>query len=407
MNAPPKEFPQMRVTTPVPDMGSGPIPVWPYIDADFFEQEREKIFKKTWLEVARIEELAAAGDYRVIELPILGTSIILVRGKDDAIRAFHNICTHRGNSVNLQTQGNTRTFVCGYHGWTYNLDGSLRNLPGEEYFSGVDKCDMGLLPLACDVWNGFVFINYQPEPEVGLKQYLRGLDEDMAGYPFEELSHIARYRARVKVNWKAFTDAFREGYHVAMVHGGSLPDAMNSPSNPQGVPNSARVHGSHYSMSTWANPDHQPTPSEALAWKLGLSFSPGETADRPGINPSNDETWWFDMNMAFPNFFAALGPGWVFTYNFWPVSVDETDWIMNIYQAKAENHGQLIAQEHTKAMLRDLLYEDLSTLESTQRGMSSGLMKYLHISDTLELSVRHQQWVVQQWVNGQGDPGQS
>ncbi len=407
MNTPSQELPQMRVTTPVPDMGSGPIPVEPYISPEFFEQEREKIFKRAWLQVLRVEEIPLAGDYQLIDLPVLNTAVIVVRGQDNQVRAFHNICTHRGNSVTLQEKGNARTFVCGYHGWVFNLDGSLRARPGEEYFSDdTGKCDLGLLPLACDVWNGFVFINYQPEPAVGLPDFLGEIGRDMEGFPFGELSHIARYRARVKVNWKAFTDAFREGYHVAMVHGQSIPDSMNSPTNPQGVPVSARLFGSHYSMSTWANPEHQPTPSEALAWKLGMTFSPGEQLDLGGVNPSGDDIWWFDMNMVFPNFFAALGPGWVFTYHFWPRSVDETDWTMNIYQMEAEDYGQRIAQEHTKVLLRDLLYEDLSTLESTQKGMSSGVLKQLHISDGLELAVRQQQWVVQQWVNGDGDPGQ-
>lgn len=405
MNKPNQQLPQMRVPTPIPDMGTGPIPVEPYISEEFFEKEREKIFKRAWLEVLRVEEIPQVGDYLLIELPILNTTVIVVRGKDDQVRAFHNICTHRGNTVALES-GNTRNFVCSYHGWVYGLDGELLDRPGEAYFEHSQKCDLGLKKLACDVWNGFIFINYQPEPEVGLVEFLGQMGRDMQAFPFDDLSHIARYQARVKVNWKAFTDAFREGYHVAMVHGGSIPDSMNSPANPQGVPVSSRLYGSHYSMSTWANPEHKPTPSEALAWKMGMTFSPGEQLEMGGVNPSGDEIWWFDMNMVFPNFYAAMGPGWVFTYHFWPRSVDETDWIMNIYQMDAKDYGELIAQEHTKVLLRDLLYEDLSTLESTQRGMASGVLTELNISNSMELSVRQQQWVVQQWVNGDGDPGQ-
>lgn len=398
----PQTLARMRISGSPLDMGSGPPPVEPYISAEQFEAEREQLFKRVWLEVARDEELPEIGDYLVLELEILQTSVILVRGRDRQVRAFHNICTHRGNTVTLETSGNTGGFICGYHGWTYDLDGSLKALPGEEYFSGARKCDLGLPSLACDVWNGFIYINYDPAPEQTLREYLGSLADDMEGYPFARFQHIAQYNATVKVNWKAFTDAFREGYHVGTVHGGSLPDAMNSPDNPFGVPLSARIHGVHFSLTNGANPNHKPTPSEALAWQFGMSFSPGELLDLQGINPDGHALWWFDMNMNFPNFWMALGPGWYFTYNFWPIAVDETRWTRNIYQLAARDFGERIAQEHTKCLLRDLLYEDLSTLENTQKALASGVLKGLTISDHMEISVRQQHWAVARYLSGAG-----
>ena len=396
----PTALPRMRITTGTPPMGSGPIPASLYTDAAQFEREREGLFRGVWLELAREELLPSPGDYLVVPLEILNTEVILVRGRDGTVRAFHNVCTHRGNQVTRDGAGNTRNFVCGYHGWTFDTEGNLKSLPGEAYFPDAKRAQLGLQALACDIWNGFIYVNSDPQPAKSLRAYLGTLADDMEGYPFASCQHIARYDATVKVNWKAFTDAFREGYHVAMVHGQSIPDSMNSPVNPQGMPNSCRFHGPHFAMSTWGNPAHKPTPSEALAWQYGMTFTPGEQLPWRGINPSGDDIWWFDMNMTFPNFWVALGPGWYFTYNFWPVAVDRTRWTMNIYQMKAADIAQRIAQEHTKCMLRDLLYEDLSTLESTQRGMASGVIQALQISDDLEISIRHQHWAVEQVLEG-------
>ncbi|MBL4621075.1 MAG: hypothetical protein JKY89_01630, partial [Immundisolibacteraceae bacterium] len=98
-----------------------------------------------------------------------------------------------------------------------------------------------------------------------------------------------------------------------------------------------------------------------------------------------------------PNFFCDVGPGWYFTYNFWPISENETRWVMDIYQSKAENAGALLAQEHTKVLLRDAVLEDFSTLEDTQQMMESGALKSIMVSD-LEIAVRHQMWTINEWL---------
>ena len=386
------------ITTQMPDMGTAPLPVEPYISAAFFEREREKIFRRAWLEVARIEELPNPGDYVVREIEVLKTSVLLVRGKDGQVRGFHNVCTHRGMAVAICDKGNAQGFICNFHGWTFDIDGRLKGVPGEEYFTNLDRADYGLRPVATDIWNGFVFVHWEPQPKVGLREFLGGLATQLDDYPFARFNHIARYSARVKANWKTFIDAFHEAYHVMMVHRHTVPDACAGQENPYGLLSSARIYGPHHSGSVWVNPAHTPTPSETLAWKYGMSFAPGDMVDLPGLNPDKSANWWFDINVFFPNFFIDVGPGWYFTYNFWPVSVDESTWEMNIYQLDAETAGQKFAQEHTKVLLRDILYEDLSTLEFAQKAMASGVLKHLPISE-MELAVRHQLHTVQEWVN--------
>ncbi|HAC33432.1 MAG TPA: hypothetical protein DCF45_02820 [Gammaproteobacteria bacterium] len=401
---------QINWATPLPEMGDGPISVEPYVSEEFFEQEKAHIFRKAWIQVCREDHLPDPGDYMVIPMEVWNSEIIVVRGKDSQVRAFHNICRHRGmkvirremdESMNFQC-GNGHVMICPFHGWTYNNDGTLRPLMGEEYFPDIDREQLGLVPVTLDSWNGFLFVHYQSEPEQGLREFLGALADDMEEYPFDQFTHIARYSATVKSNWKASMDAFHEAYHAATLHGVSVPDAARNPETI--VPTSARVYGPHHSLSMWSPSDYQPSPAAVAAWKYGQSFAAGGEMDLPGANPSKDEAWWFDINVFFPNFFCDTGPGWYFTYNFRPISVSETVWVMDIYQTAAQTCGQRIAQEHTKVMLRDIVYEDLSTLEQTQEMLASGVIDKLHISSELEVAVRHLHATACEWVE-QGEQG--
>ena len=145
-----------------PELGTAPIPVEPCLSRDYFESERERIFKRVWLNVAREDEIPAAGDYIVCDIAMVGSSILIVRGRDGRVRAFHNVCSHRGNKIATDARGQCRAFVCGFHGWAYDLKGGLAHVPDEEQFFGLDKTACGLKPIAADVWEGFVFVN--PEP---------------------------------------------------------------------------------------------------------------------------------------------------------------------------------------------------------------------------------------------------
>ncbi|MEL0081538.1 MAG: aromatic ring-hydroxylating dioxygenase subunit alpha [Gammaproteobacteria bacterium] len=381
-----------------PEMGDAPLPVEPYVSREYFERERESVFKRAWLEVAREEEIPSPGDYLTIELEVLKASIVLVRGDDNQLRAFHNICTHRGNKIALEKQGNTKGFTCGFHGWAFGLDGELEFMAGEEYFTGgPKKCDLGLIPVTLDTWKGFVFIHAMEQPPQSLEEYLGGMGQQLNPFPHDECEHIARYSATPKVNWKVAIDAFQEAFHAITVHRESLPGAAASNLNPGAALTSARFYGPHRSLSAWLNLEYLPPEVGLMVGKYGPAFVTSHE-DYPGINPNNDESWWFDINVIFPNFFCDVGPGWYFTYNFWPISENETRWVMDIYQIKAKNAGELLAQEHTKVLLRDAVLEDFITLEDTQAMMESGALKQVMISD-LEIAVRHQMWIVNQWLS--------
>ena len=137
-------------TLDYPELGTGPLPVAPYVSPEYFAQEREKIFSRTWLCTGkRVEEIPQPGDYLVQDIAVGKTSVLLVRGKDGVVRGFHNVCKHRGNRLAWQERGSCRSGVtCKFHGWTYAPDGRLVGVPEEDMFFDFDKRDYGLSPVA-------------------------------------------------------------------------------------------------------------------------------------------------------------------------------------------------------------------------------------------------------------------
>jgi len=221
--------PEGSWTEHYPELGTEPVSYESSISPEFFELEREAVFKRAWLNVGRVEHLPArTGGYFTKELPGLKTSLIVVRGKDDRIRAFHNVCRHRGNKLVWtdhpaeEVTGTCRKFACKYHGWTYELDGELSFVLQEDEFFGLDKTKYGLVPVHCDVWKGFIFVNFADEPEWGLHEFL-GPMITAIDYPFEKLTQRYYYRGDINSNWKIFHDAFQEFYHPPILHGHQNP----------------------------------------------------------------------------------------------------------------------------------------------------------------------------------------
>jgi glycine betaine catabolism A len=215
---------------PRPPRVAGLEPTLPsswYTSERIFALEKERIFCRDWICVAREEELASSGAWRVLE--VLGESLLLLRNRAGQLRAFYNVCRHRGSRLcrdpaSPQAQSPLRggitagRITCPYHQWTYDFDGQLLAAPHLAAEPGFDKSQFSLYPAAVDCWGGFVFLNLSPATAPPLAAQLAGIPERLARYPLAELriGHSIRYS--VAANWKVLCENYNECYHCAGVH---------------------------------------------------------------------------------------------------------------------------------------------------------------------------------------------
>ena len=374
-------------TLDYPELGTGPVSTDAFTSEAYFERERDAVFRRCWLNVGRVEDIPEPGDYIAKDLAVCNASVIVVRGHDGALRAFHNVCRHRAGKLAWGEQGSCQSFKCKNHGWTYGIDGKLKFVPDEDRFYDVDKDANGLIAVHVDDWNGFIFINLMPEPAQSLREYLGEIGDRLDDYPFAEMSEIYSHRCVLNANWKTGMYAFNEVYHLTFVHpktGGTL---ITGKENHFGRPVWVELGERHETLSTYNNPDHKPSAVEELSYKYGPSFSEGARAC-PGVNPSDEELWSLDINVCFPNFFVDVFSGSYFTYNFWPLSHRTTLFEYRNYYRPAENAAHRFTNELSRVWMREFLIEDMEAIEQVQKGLETAVVNQIHLSDS-EICVRH------------------
>ncbi|MGI9284419.1 MAG: aromatic ring-hydroxylating oxygenase subunit alpha [Pseudomonadales bacterium] len=201
-----------------------------YLQDDIFALEREHIFLAEWVCVGREEDLPAPGDHKVLDL--YGESILLLRNRMGSLRAFYNVCRHRGAQIcaateqedsnhRLRLKGGVvagRTIMCPYHAWTYNLDGQLLRAPHMTAEMGFKVDEVQLHPVSCESWGGFVFLNLTPEHAPSFAEGIACSDEAFQRYPLAALrvGHSIQYE--VNANWKVLCENYNECYHCGPVH---------------------------------------------------------------------------------------------------------------------------------------------------------------------------------------------
>jgi phenylpropionate dioxygenase-like ring-hydroxylating dioxygenase large terminal subunit len=197
-------------------IGDEDIPFERYTSKDYFDKEVEHVWPRTWQWACREEHIPEPGDYYVYDVGPY--SVIVMRTQSGAINAYLNSCMHRGTKLKPSfSSGWSQSIRCPYHGWEWHLDGQLKNLPCEWDFPHVDKKELGLSSVACDVWGGFVFINLESEP-VPLLEYLHPLPAHVDSKVFEDRYVAQHIQKELNCNWKIASEAFLEAYHVMETH---------------------------------------------------------------------------------------------------------------------------------------------------------------------------------------------
>jgi phenylpropionate dioxygenase-like ring-hydroxylating dioxygenase large terminal subunit len=379
-----------------------PVPLEPYRSPEYFALERERIFARSWLIMGRVEDVPEVGDFIVKEVEICAASVLITHGNGGKIRAFHNVCSHRGNQVVWEEKGTRTTrFRCRYHNWTYGGDGRLLAVSDEENFVGLDKAKCGLETIQCDVWDGWIFINLNPDNKVGLADYLGDMGKFLGGLPYPSAHRSIKVQGIVDCNWKIVTDAFSEAYHIPVLHSRTIGPGYSSPSEPAAHLQNAEFFGPHHSISLYGNPDYKPEEAqliEKLAYStmategvLGANAS-GETADlraHPSVNPAQSNTWSMDINEIFPNFHLDVAGAGFWTHEIWPISVDQTRYELRFFVPEPQNIREAFLQEHTISRLADTVLEDIANVERTQKGIVSRAKDFMILQDN-EVLIRRQ-----------------
>ena len=339
------------------------LPSARYFDPDFHKLEMEHVFGKTWLYAAHVSELPDKGSYKLFEQ--MGLSVIVSRGEDGTIRAFRNVCRHRGAALVTEPSGKARRFVCPYHAWGYASDGELKSVPEAHNFACLDKAEKPLLQVRCEEWRGFIFIN-QDDAAEPLADFLKPYAEQVATFPLEEMSVKRVLATELDCNWKTAYDNFLEIYHVGTVHAATIAPFLDSKSFV--VRPLANGHG-RFTTSKRGGTSMFKTEGDA-----GLS----EEFKRLTVAMPR-----------FPNGFTALDPAGFNWMNFWPAGPDRMIVVSTLMGRTLEDEEADRAYwDQFAEFQKAILAEDMGLFASLQRSYEQRELTEL----VLSCQEQHIQW---------------
>ncbi len=333
-----------------------------HISQEFHELEQEHLWPKTWVMAGRAEDIPEPGDY--FQFKDLGVPLLVVRGTDGVIRCFYNTCQHRGAPVVRDQRGSSRRLRCQYHSWTYEVDeGRLVAVPDERDFVELDWEQRCLPRVSCDVFEGFVFVNRDPDAPP-LAEWLGGAREMLDPFRASELREVYRESRIVPCNWKVTAEAFLEVYHFKHIHSHDGVSVLDNRGAAMGLyPNGhsrmitpySRQNCERLGMDDWAD------------WK---TLSHGPTATIDGVPPMVDCT--STAVSLFPNIIIPLGRIGYPINLFWPVDKNTTrlDWI---YYGPKDWDGDALPDhwEARRKVYNQIMDEDMMNMAPMQESMES------------------------------------
>ena len=318
------------------------LPASWYWDPEVWAREREAIFAREWLMVARTRQLATPGSY--VATDVCGWKVLLVVGADGVLRGFHNVCRHRAGPLVWDGAGvcSTSSLVCRYHGWAYGLDGSL--LSARDFGAEVDGSTLGLVPVRAEVWRGLVFVNlWAGAPP--LLEALGSFVEECEPFPMESLTFWGDASHDVEANWKTYADNYGEGYHIPLVH----PELNR------------QVEAKRYTVEV----------------RDGGRYTIHSAPSRSGAVTSGKWLW------RFPNLALNLYPEGMNVERFMPLGPRHVRIEYSYFFADPDAPGN----DEAVRLSRELLEEDRLICEAVQRNLESGAY------DTGVLSPKHEHGV--------------
>ena len=359
-------------TLPVPkDWDRGGLPAWTYHSAALFTLEREKLFLTHWQVVGHEADVPSPGDWLAFDL--LGERAVVMRGQDGVIRAFHNLCRHRGARVVDGATGQCKgSIVCPFHGWVYNLDGTLRGAAQPKSFGEMPREDFGLKPIEMEVFHGFLFLRFAPGPQPPVATLLAPFDADFAAYGLDSLLPVDTpyWSSDLPVNWKSVRDVDNEGYHVALAHPG-LQDLYGRTYRDAWLEDGLSMSVGYYGD----------VPGKLWSVRNYAAVSP----DRPDLPAHLQKAWTYYG--FFPNTVFAMTPEGVQFYHDIPLSAGLTRLTGRLYRWPNETRPQRLARYLASRIDRDTSVEDRQLSIWSNESMKSDAFEGFHLSD-LEYGLR-------------------
>ncbi|HEX9160422.1 MAG TPA: aromatic ring-hydroxylating dioxygenase subunit alpha [Thermoanaerobaculia bacterium] len=323
-----------------------------YIDRAVLEQEQRKIFATTWQLAGRAEQVREPGQYFTAALA--GEPLLIVRGNDNALRAMSNVCRHRAGPV-AKGEGKRPVLQCGYHGWTYSLDGRLAVTPEFEGVECFDRASVALPQFRIDEWHGLLFVNLDPAA-ASLTEFLGDLPRDMPQHDHGGFRLAASKRWELDCNWKVYVDNYLEGYHIPIVHPGLFRE-LDYPS---------------YRTETRTN--------------YSIQFAPTKHANRIRTSGGQDEVRYFWI---FPNLMLNVYPDNFSTNLIVPLGHERTLTVFEWFFRDPDDEKTKRDLAETIAFSDEIQLEDVAICEAVQRGLASSTYTSGRYSPQRENGVHH------------------
>ena len=307
-----------------------------YTFPGYHEFDQEYIFAQNWQAVGHMSRLRKVGD--CITATVADNPVLAIRGKDYGLRAFYNVCRHRGGPL-MTADGNCTMLQCKYHGWTYHLDGSLRGVPRWDRVDLFDKQDYGLISLPIAVWEDIAWVRLG-DTDAPLSDLVKGISDRVTRNGtslLAEMNYYKRVTYDVHCNWKAYVDNYLEGYHLPHVH----PELCNLLDVQKYVTETSKYHS--------------------------LQYSPFQAGDNL-YGAGGGEAYYYYL---WPNFMLNIIPGRLQTNRVIPVAADHCQVVFDYFyqdvvSAEAKQRAEADIEYAHKIQL-----EDIEICEHVQRGLAS------------------------------------
>lgn len=340
-----------ELLTPQPLERAETIPSAWYTDPRFHDLDMEAVFAASWQHVGHEDQVRDTGQHIVDR--IAGNPVIVIRGTDGALRAFYNVCRHRGGPLALK-DGTCEMLQCKYHGWTYQLDGMLRGVPHMNRTELFDKNDYGLIPVRLAIWDGHVFVSLAKHP-LPLAELVAGIRERIGGRGLAGLTFARRMEYEVRCNWKVYVDNFLEGYHVPYVH-----------------PELFKLY------------DFQQYRTEVFDW-CSLQVGP-LSGNGANVYSAGGEALYYQI---YPNFMLNILPGRLQTNLVIPVAPDRCRVVFRYFYADVDSAAARKLIDDDVAYADRVQAEDIEICERVQEGLASRAYDRGRFSVPFEGGVHH------------------